>query len=308
MAKEYDLIILGGGPAGLTAGLYAARARLRTLLIEKAVPGGQIATTTLVENFPGFPEGVMGPDLAERMQQQAESFGLETTYDEVTGVELTDVLKRVKTLEGDYLAKALIIATGADAVKLGVPGEDKLIGKGVSYCATCDGAFFKDQVIAVVGGGDSALDEGLFLTRFGSKVIVIHRRDQLRASKVLQERAFANPKMKFVWDSVVEEVIGDDEVKALRLRNVKTGESSLLDVSGVFVYIGHHPNTAPFKGLVSLDERGYVITTDKMETSVPGVFVGGDVRVNSARQAITAAGDGATAALTAEKYIAEHFD
>lgn len=308
MDKEYDLIILGGGPAGLTAGLYAARARLRTLLIEKAVPGGQIATTTLVENFPGFPEGVMGPDLAERMQQQAESFGLETTYDEVTGVELTDGLKRVKTLEGDYLAKALIIATGADAVKLGVPGEDKLIGKGVSYCATCDGAFFKDEVIAVVGGGDSALDEGLFLTRFGSKVIVIHRRDQLRASKVLQERAFANLKMAFIWDSVVEEVIGDDEVKALRLRNVKTGESSLLDVSGVFVYIGHHPNTAPFKGLVSLDERGYVITTDKMETSVPGVFVGGDVRVNSARQAITAAGDGATAALTAEKYIAEHFD
>ncbi len=308
MDKEYDLIILGGGPAGLTAGLYAARARLRTLLIEKAVPGGQIATTTLVENFPGFPEGVMGPDLAERMQQQAESFGLETTYDEVTGIELTDGLKRVKTLEGDYLAKALIIATGADAVKLGVPGEDKLIGKGVSYCATCDGAFFKDQVIAVVGGGDSALDEGLFLTRFGSKVIVIHRRDQLRASKVLQERAFANPKMAFIWDSVVEEVIGDDEVKALRLRNVKTGESSLLDVSGVFVYIGHHPNTTPFKGLVSLDERGYVITTDKMETSVPGVFVAGDVRVNSARQAITAAGDGATAALTAEKYIAEHFD
>lgn len=307
MDKEYDLLILGGGPAGLTAGLYAARARLRTLLIEKAVPGGQIATTTLVENFPGFPEGVMGPDLAERMQQQAESFGLETTYDEVTSVELTDGLKRVKTLEGDYRAKALIIATGADAVKLGVPGEDKLIGKGVSYCATCDGAFFKDQVIAVVGGGDSALDEGLFLTRFGSKVIVIHRRNQLRASKVLQERAFANPKMAFVWDAVVEEVLGDDEVKALRLRNAKTGESSLLEVSGVFVYIGHHPNTAPFKGLVSLDERGYVITTDKMETSVPGVFVAGDVRVNSARQAITAAGDGATAALTAEKYIAEHF-
>lgn len=307
MGNDYDLIILGGGPAGLTAGLYAARARLRTLLVEKAIPGGQIATTTLVENFPGFPEGIMGPELSERMHQQAESFGLETVYGEVTGIELVEGFKRVKTPEGDYLAKALIIATGADPNKLGIPGEDRLTGRGVSYCAVCDGAFFKEQVIAVVGGGDSAIDEGLFLTRFAAKVIVIHRRHELRASKVLQERAFANPKMEFIWDTVVEEIMGDDEVKAIRLRNLKTGDSSVLELSGVFIYVGHRPNTEPFKGLIPLDERGYVIATDKMETGTPGIFVAGDVRVNSARQAITAAGDGATAALTAEKYISEHF-
>ncbi|MGB6836990.1 MAG: thioredoxin-disulfide reductase [Dehalococcoidia bacterium] len=307
MVKEYDIIIIGAGPAGLAAGLYAGRARRRTVVLERGVTGGQIALADLVENYPGFPEGVNGFDLAQAMQQQAEKYGTEMQYVEVTGLERQDRMHLVKTSEGDYLAKAVIITSGADYNHLDVPGEAELTGKGVSYCATCDAAFFKDQACAVVGGGDVAVDEGLFVTRYASKVYAIHRRDQLRASKILQERAFANPKMEFVWNSVVAEVLGQDGVQGLRLKNVKTREESTLEVSGVFVFIGLHPNTDYLKGLLKTDEGGHIFVNDWMETDIPGLFAAGDVRVNSARQVVSAAGDGATAAIRADHYITSTF-
>lgn len=305
MDRAYDVIIIGGGPAGLTAGLYASRAKLRTLLIEKGVIGGQMANAEHVENYPGFPDGIRGLELGELMHRQATKFGTETITAEVTGVSFTEEEKVVKTGEGDYLAKAVIIAGGAVPNRLGVPGEEQFVGKGVSYCATCDGAFFIDQVVAVIGGGDSAIDEGLFLTRFASKVIVIHRRDQLRAGKILQQRAFANPKMDFVWDTVAEGIVGDAQLKQLNLRNVKTDKSSTLQVSGAFIYVGLHPDTDYLRGIVPLDESGHIITNERMETDIPGVFAAGDIRHNSARQAITAAGDGVTAALSAERFLSE---
>ena len=305
MDRAYDVIVIGGGPAGLSAGLYAARARLSTLLIEKGILGGQIANVEHVENYPGFPESISGFELGQAMHQQATKYGLETVAAEVTAIELTEKGKVVKTTEGEYLAKALILATGAEPNRLGVPGEERLLGHGVSYCATCDGPLFGDKVVAVIGGGDSAVEEGLILTRFASKVILIHRRDQLRASKLPQQRAFANKKMEFLWDTVVEEIIGDDKVKGLSLRNVKTGQSSTLEVSGVFIYVGLHPNTEFLRGLLRLDAQGHVVTNEEMETEIAGIFAAGDIRQNSPRQAITAAGDGATAALAAEKFLSE---
>jgi thioredoxin reductase (NADPH) len=304
--QHYDVVIIGAGPSGLAAGLYAARARRRTLLIERKVTGGQIALTAIIENYPGIEE-VDGFELGQIMQRQAEKYGMEMAYAEVTSLERRDNLHIVHTSEGDYSAKALIVASGADYDRLGVPGEVELTGKGVSYCATCDAAFFKDQVVAVVGGGDAAMDEGLFVTRYASKVHVIHRRDELRASKILQERAFANPKMDFIWNTVVERIDGAGEVKAVKLKNVVTGEASELDLSAVFIFIGHHPNTEYLRGYLKTDAGGHIVVNDWMETDIPGIFAAGDVRVNAARQVVSSAGDGATAAIRADHYITDTF-
>jgi thioredoxin reductase (NADPH) len=303
MSKEYDIIIIGGGPAGFSAGIYASRARLRTLLIEKGMFGGLIANAELVENYPGFPEGISGFDIGERMSQQASKFGLETLSAEVTGVDLLKDIKTVSTTEGDFSAKAIIIASGAERKRLGVPGEDIFVNRGVSYCATCDGALFKDRIVAVAGGGDSAVEEALFLTRFASKVIIIHRRNQLRASKMAQERALSHKKIELMWDTVVEEIKGNNKVSELVVRNVKTRETSQIAVDGIFVYVGQIPNTGFLKGAVPLDKEGYIITNDRMGTQVKGVYAAGDIRKNSSRQVITAAGDGATAAISAEKFL-----
>ena len=305
MAQEYDVIIIGGGAAGLTAGLYSARARRSTILFEKSVPGGQIATTSLVENYPAFPDGIDGPDLAERMEEQAKKYGMELMYGEVERISVQGNRRVVHTSEGDFIGKTVIVTTGAEHRKLDVPGELELSGRGVSYCATCDGAFFRDQVVVVVGGGDAALDEGLFLTRYASKVIVVHRRDELRASKVLQERALANPKMEFVWDTVVEQVLGETKVSGARVRNLKTGEVSVIDAQGVFVYIGLIPQSDFARGLLPTDNAGHFQTNLWMETVVSGIFVAGDVRVNAARQLVSAAGDGCTAAIRADAYLTE---
>ena len=304
--QPHDIVIIGAGPAGLAAGLYAARARRRTVLLERGVTGGQIALTSTVENYPGVDEAD-GFELGQAMQRQAEKYGMETAFAEVTGLEQRDGLHTVHTTQGDYTAKAVILTGGADYNRLGVPGEERLTGKGVSYCATCDAAFFKDQVCAVVGGGDAALDEGLFVTRFASKVYVIHRRDELRASKILQERALAEPKIEFVWDTITTEIEGDDSVERLQLRNVKTEAASTLDVAAVFIFIGLSPNTGYLNGLLKMDEGGHIFVNEWMETDIPGLFAAGDVRVNSARQVVTAAGDGATAAIRADHYITDTF-
>jgi len=303
MSSDYDVIIIGGGPAGLSAGLYTSRAGLKTLLIEKGIMGGQITSAEMVENYPGFPDGISGFDLSDNMYRQASRFGIGIVSSEVTGVDLGGRNKVIKTGEGDYTARAVIIAGGAELQRLGVPGEEYLTGKGVSYCATCDGAFFRDKAMAVIGGGDSAVEEAILLTRFASKVIIIHRRDQLRASKIAQQRAFANEKIEFVWDTVVEGIIGDERVTGLNVRNVKTNEISTIEVSAAFIYVGQKPNTGYLNGTVPLDEEGRVITNERMETEVSGVFAAGDIRHHSARQVITAAGDGATAALSAERYL-----
>jgi len=270
-----------------------------------AIPGGQIATAEWVENYPGFPDGVSGPELGQLMEKQGKKYGLEVLYAQVQEVELEGKIKTVKTSNGEYTAKAIILAGGSQHAKLGVPGEQELLGKGVSYCAMCDGAFFRDKPIAVVGGGDAAITEALFLTRFATRVTLIHRRDQLRADKILQERAFANEKMNFIWDTVVEAITGEGKAEALSLRNVRTGEKSTLEVAGVFISVGLRPNTDYLREKLRLSDGGYVITNDRMETSLPGVFAAGDLRLNSARQAVTAAGDGATAALSAERYLSE---
>jgi thioredoxin reductase (NADPH) len=298
---------VGAGPAGLAAALYAARARRRTLIIERKVTGGQIALTADVENYPGF-ESINGFDLAEKMHKQAEKYGAETAYADVTAIDQEDDGSHiVRTNEGAWRARAVILTGGADYNKLGVPGEERLTGYGVSYCATCDAAFFKDQTVAVVGGGDAAMDEGLFVTRYVSKAYVIHRRDTLRASAILQERAFANEKLEFVWDTVVEEIVGEKHVTGLRLRNVKTGEQSTLDVGAVFIFIGLTPNTAYLRGKLPMDNGGHVLVNEWMETAVPGIFAAGDIRANSARQVVSAAGDGATAAIRADHYITDRF-
>jgi thioredoxin reductase (NADPH) len=303
MERDYDIVIVGGGPAGLAAGLYAARATRRTLLVERKVTGGQIALTSLVENYPGFEEGVNGFELGQQMLRQAERYGLQTEYTDVSGIERDGAGFLVHTGEGDAAARAVIITAGADYNRLGVPGEERLTGRGVSYCATCDAAFFRGQDVAVVGGGDAAMDEGLFVTRYARRVSVIHRRDTLRASRILQDRAHAEPKMDFIWNTVVESIEGGDAVSSLRLRNVVTGETWTKDVDAVFIFIGQHPNTDWLNGMLELDAGGHIPVNLWMETAVPGLFAAGDVRVDSARQVATGVGDGATAAIRADQYL-----
>jgi thioredoxin reductase (NADPH) len=303
MGKIYQVVIIGGGPAGLTAGLYCARSRLNTLLIERGVIGGQITNAERVENYPGFPKGISGIELGQLIHEQATSYGLETLLAEVTKAVPSPRHNLVSTSEGAFVAESIIITSGSQFRKLGVPGEDKFVGKGISYCATCDGPLFKGKIVAVIGGGDAAITEALYLSRFASPVKVIHRRGQLRASKIFQERAMADPKIEFIWDTVVTQIEGDGLVKQLMLKSTRNAKISVLEVAGVFVAIGSEPNSTQWQGLLPLDEGGYIITNELMETKIPGIFAAGDVRHNSARQAITAAGDGATAAMSAERFL-----
>jgi len=299
----YEVIIIGGGPGGLTAGLYTSRARLSTLLIESALFGGQMTTTELIENYPGFPQGVTGDELSRRMEEQAKRFGMETVPQEVVKVSLEGDMKVVQTYESTYRCDALIISTGTEYRKLGVPGEKEFAGKGVSYCATCDGAFFRDSQIVVVGGGDSALTEALFLTKFAKELTIIHRRDALRGTKIYQERALANPKIKFLWNSIVQEIKGDSMVRSIIVKNVKTGEIKEFETEGAFLFVGLVPRTQFLKGIVQTDEGGYILTNEHCETSAKGIFAVGDCRKKLLRQIATAVGDGATAAFAAEKFL-----
>ena len=300
-----DVIVVGSGPAGYTAALYTARAQLRPLVFEGSQYGGALMNTTDVENYPGFPDGVAGPELMDQIRTQAERFGAELVTDDVIDVDLTGETKIVRTHSAAYAARSVIIATGSAYKKLGVPGEERLSGHGVSWCATCDGFFFRNQDIVVVGGGDTAMEEATFLTRFGKSVTIVHRRDSLRASKIMQERAFTNDKINFVWDSEVVEVLGEASVTGVRIRNVKTSEEQVLDASGFFVAIGHDPRSDLFRGQVRLDEEGYVLVdAPSTHTNVPGVFAAGDVVDHVYRQAVTAAGTGCAAALDAERFLA----
>ena len=303
MAK-YEVVIVGGGPAGLTAGLYTSRAGLKTLLMERGLFGGQIVNARQIDNYPGFPGGISGLDLATFMHQQAIKYGLETASVEVTAVKPSGAYS-VVTTEGNFEAQAVIIAAGSKYQKLGIPDEDKLLGLGVSYCATCDGFFFRDKDVAVIGGGDTAVTDALELSQHASKVYVVHRRDQLRAGQILQYQAFAQPKLQFIWDTVVEEIRGDGAVSGLKLRNVKTGKTSSLRIDGVFVAIGLEPNSKCFDDILDLDETGHIMTDEFMATSAPGIFAIGDIRRNSPRQVASAVGDGATAAIAAFKYLRE---
>ena len=308
MSKLYDVIIIGGGPAGLSAALYAGRARLSVLLLERDKDGGQIVITSEIENYPGCLEGESGPTLIDRMAKQAAHFGAEKVYDDVLEVKLEGAEKVLVGKKGEYRAKTVIIATGASARAIGCKNEKDFIGKGVSYCATCDAAFFEDFEVYVVGGGDTAVEEAMFLTKFARKVTIIHRRDELRAAKSIQEKAFANEKLAFMWDSVVEEVNGDGVLESMKVKNVKTGEVTEIVADendgtfGLFGFIGYLPKTDMFKDIITL-ENGYIPTDDDMKTNIPGVFAAGDVRVKSLRQVVTATADGAIAAVQAEKYI-----
>ncbi|AOP50861.1 thioredoxin-disulfide reductase [Streptomyces lydicus] len=311
MSDVRNVIIIGSGPAGYTAALYTARASLKPLVFEGAVTaGGALMNTTDVENFPGFREGIMGPDLMDNMRAQAERFGAELVPDDVVAVDLSEEIKTVTDSAGTvHRAKSVIVSTGSQHRKLGLPREDELSGRGVSWCATCDGFFFKDQDIAVVGGGDTALEEATFLSRFAKSVTVIHRRDALRASKAMQERAFADPKIKFIWDSEVAEIHGDNKLASLTLRNVKTDETAELPVTGLFIAIGHDPRTELFKGQLKLDDDGYLkVDAPSTRTNLSGVFAAGDVVDHTYRQAITAAGTGCSAALDAERFLAAQQD
>lgn len=299
------LIVIGSGPAALTAAIYAGRADLSPLLISGKDLGGSVALTERVDNYPGFPEGVGGFDLAQRMQKQAEHFGAEALMDEVVAVDLSKSPFEVTTHGGTYSANALVIATGRSPRKLGIPGEAEFAGRGVSSCATCDGYFYRDQRVVVVGGGDTAVKEALFLTKFASEVIMVHRRDRLRAEKVVEDLAIRHEKIRFVWDSVVTEILGENGVDGVRLKNVKTGDASILEAQGVFIFVGTTPNTELFRGQLELDETGYIVTDERQMTSVEGVFAAGDVQEEVAWQVATAVGSGARAAMQVDEYLAE---
>ena len=301
----YDVIIIGGGPAGLTAGLYSSRARMNVLMLEMLAPGGQVLNTDWVENYPGFPEGISGFELVDRMKTQSEKFGLRIENEEALRVKITDDKKIVETNKGTLETKTIILACGATWKKLGLEGEARLAGKGVSYCATCDGPFYRDQDVAVIGGGDTAVEEAIFLTRFANKIYLVHRRDQLRATKLLQERAMSQEKIEFIWNTIPLKILGQDGVEGIELQNVKTEKIARKAIHGVFIFIGTLPNTGLVKGKVDLDDEGFVITDENTRTSVPGVFAAGDIRSKPWRQISTAVGEGATASFWAEKYIEE---
>ena len=299
----YDLIIVGGGPAGLTAGLYARRSRLKTILIERLIPGGQVLSTDWVDNYPGFPEGISGFDLVERMRKQAERFELPVINDEIVSLSLQGPEKIIQGTQGTYKAKTLIIASGAAYKKLGVPGENLLGGKGVSYCATCDGPFYRDEDIAVVGGGDTAVQEALFLTRFAKKLYLIHRRDQLRACRILQEKALNEPIIQPVWNAEVESIQGTGQVEEVRIKMVDGSPARTIAVKGIFIFVGIQPNTGWLKETLALDPQGFIKTNERLATSIRGIFAAGDVRRKLLRQISTAVGDGATAVMAVERYL-----
>jgi thioredoxin reductase (NADPH) len=303
--ETYEVIIIGSGPAGYTAGVYTSRAKLNTLLISGSLPGGQLMTTSEVENYPGFPNGIFGPELMMNMRQQAERFGAKLLDDEVVEVDFKKRPFGIKTHGQEFRSESVVICTGASPRKLGLRAEQEFAGKGISYCATCDGPFFKGEDIAVVGGGDTAIEEATFLTKFGKSVKIIHRKDFLRASKILQEKAFENPKIDFVWDHVVSDISGNKKINSISVRNLRTGEERKIPVGGLFVAIGHEPNTSIFKGQLELDDRGYIVLTKNTKTSVDGVFAAGDVHDYRYRQAITAGGFGCMAALDVEKWLVE---
>ncbi len=299
----FDVIVVGGGGAGLTAALYTSRGELKTALFERMVAGGQISTTDIVENYPGFPEAIAGPEIAQKMEEQAQKYGTRFFYEEVTGVVQEKTLFKIVAHEAQFFARSVILASGANPRRLNIPGEKEFSARGVSYCATCDGAFFKGKEIAVVGGGDSAIQEALFLTKFASKVTVIHRREELRASKILQTRAFAHQKIGFIWNAIVTGIKGSNKIETLELRDTKTGAVSDFKVQGLFVFIGHDPVSHFVQGLVRCDEHGYVLTDNEFKTSVDGIFACGEVRKGSTRQLVSACGEGCSAALAAQKYI-----
>jgi thioredoxin reductase (NADPH) len=304
----YKVLILGGGPTGLSAALYAARADLEPLVLTGMQLGGQVAITHIVENYPGFPNGVGGPELVDLFQRQAEKFGATLEFDTAVEVDFTQKPYRVKGYSAEYLADTVIIATGATPRTLDIPGEEEFTGRGVSYCGTCDGWFFKDKEVVVVGGGDSAMEEGTFLTRYASKVTVVHRRDSLRAGTILQKRAFDNPKMEFIWDTTIKKIEGNGAVQTLELENTKTQESSTFSTDGVFIFIGHTPNTQLFEGILDMDDSGYLEVNRHMETNVPGVFAAGEAADPHFRQVITSAGMGAAAAMQAIRYLENQED
>ena len=301
----YDVVIIGAGPAGYTAGIYCSRARHNTLLISGILPGGQLMNTTDVENYPGFSDGIMGPDLMTVMRKQTEKMGTKIIDDEVTSVDFQTTPLKVKTASEEFEARTVIVCTGANPRKIGLDGEQTFAGKGVSYCATCDGAFFKDQELIVVGGGDSAMEEATFLTKFASTVHIVHRREEIRASKIMQERALANEKIKVHFNCTVKDIQGNQKFRKVILNNTKTNEDEILDAGGLFVAIGHEPNSKMFQNQLELDENGYVIIKNNTETSIPGVFCAGDVHDHRYRQAVTAAGFGCMAAIDVDKYLAE---
>ncbi|MBN2169432.1 MAG: thioredoxin-disulfide reductase [Actinobacteria bacterium] len=301
---SYETVIIGGGPAGLTAGLYLCRSRIRTVLLEKQLPGGQAVNSPLIENYPGFPEGIDGMELISLFKQQADNFGLDTkTFEAVTSVEVSNGVKILKTDKEEVKANAVIVATGRSPKKMGIPGEDEYMGKGISYCATCDGPLFKDKPVMVIGGGDSAVEEALHLTNFASKVIIVHRRDELRASGYLQERALSEPKLEILWNSEIREVRGNNTVEEAVIENNVTGETGRVPVSGIFFYVGNMPNSSFLSEMVELDKSGYIITDENLETSVPGIFAAGDVRSNPFKQVVIATGEGALTAMSAQRYL-----
>jgi len=303
MAKQYDVIIIGSGPAVDAAAIYALRANLSVLMFQGYQVGGQLMLTSDVENYPGFEEGILGPPMMEKFEVQARRFGTEMIPEDVIAIDFSQRPFRLTTDSGEYLARTIIISTGASAKWLGLPSEQRLQGRGVSACATCDGFFFKGKDVAVIGGGDTAMEEANFLTRYANHVTVIHRRDTLRASKIMQDRAFRNPKISFIWDTDVSEVLGDDAITGLLLRNLKTGEESVLPVQGLFLAIGHEPNTGLFKGVIDMDQKGYIVPVEYTMTNIPGVFAAGDVTDHRYRQAVTAAGDGCRAAIDLERWL-----